>query len=80
MVLMYARKSGFNQKHILIVGYSRTAEAFIDRVKANPQWGYQLRGILDDTMPRGKEYKGVRVISSLGNLEAILDINRLMKL
>ena len=77
LILMYARKSGFNQKHVLIVGYSRTAEAFIDRVKANPQRGYQLRGILDDTMPRGKEYKGVRVISNLSNLEAILDINRL---
>ena len=34
------RKRGLNQKHILLVGYSRAAEEYIDRILANPQWGY----------------------------------------
>jgi len=39
-----------NIKHVLIVGYSRAAEGYIDRIKANPQWGYYVYGILDDSM------------------------------
>ena len=38
----------YNQKHMLLVGYSRAAEQYIDRIKANPEWGYNIRGILDD--------------------------------
>ena len=48
IVLRSMRSKGYNQKHILLVGYSNAAEGFIDRVKANPEWGYQIRGILDD--------------------------------
>jgi FlaA1/EpsC-like NDP-sugar epimerase len=46
--LMKLRKSGMNQKHMILVGYSKAAEEFIDRVKENPQWGYKINGILDD--------------------------------
>ena len=71
------RSKGYNQKHILLVGYSRAAESFIDRVSMNPEWGYQVRGILDDHEEWGKEYKGVRVIGKTGELEAILELNTL---
>ena len=43
----------------------------------NPEWGYQIRGILDDHEEWGKEYKGVRVIGKTGELEAILELNTL---
>ena len=39
------RRKGFNQKHILLVGYSRAAEEYIDRILAHPEWGYTVRGI-----------------------------------
>lgn len=71
------RKSGFNQKHILLVGYSRAAEGFIDRIRANPQWGYTIRGILDDNVERGKIYKGVQVLGRIDNLAYILPENKL---
>ena len=48
MVLRSLRSKGYNQKHILLLGYSRAAEGFIDRVISNPEWGYRIRGILDD--------------------------------
>ena len=71
------RRKGYNQKHILLVGYSKAAEQYIDRIRQNPQWGYQVRGILDDNIARGTMYKGVKVIGSIGNLAYILPENRL---
>lgn len=71
------RRKGFNLKHILLVGYSRAAEAYIDRINANPQWGYVVRGILDDDTPRGTMYKGVKVIGRIDNLFVILPENKL---
>lgn len=70
------RKNGYNQKHMILVGYSRAAEQYIDRIIANPEWGYSIRGILDDHQPRGTEYKGVKVIGSIDNLLIILPQNR----
>lgn len=47
-ILHSMRSKGYNQKHILLIGYSRAAEGFIDRIQANSEWGYRVRGILDD--------------------------------
>ncbi|MCI8660880.1 MAG: undecaprenyl-phosphate glucose phosphotransferase [Lachnospiraceae bacterium] len=71
------RSKGYNQKHVLLIGYSKAAESYIDRVRANPEWGYQIRGILDDHRAWGDEYRGVRVIGSTENLKTILDMNLL---
>lgn len=76
-LLQKIRKNGYNLKHILLVGYSRGAEQYIDRILQNPQWGYHIRGILDDNIARGTSYKGVKVIGSIGNLLYILPENRL---
>ena len=77
IVLRSMRSKGYNQKHILLVGYSNAAEGFIDRVKANPEWGYQIRGILDDTKARGEEYNGIKVIGCIDDLNFILEQNSL---
>ncbi len=71
-VLQYIRKKGYNLKQLLLVGYSRAAEAYIDRLTANPQWGYKVRGILDDVVPRGTSYKGIKVLGDIENLTYIL--------
>ena len=76
-VLRSVRENGFNLKHVLLVGYSRAAEQYIDRIKANPQWGYVVRGILDDEAERGTIYKGVKVIGTIENLPIILPENKL---
>ena len=76
-VLHFFRKRGYNLRYILLVGYSRAAEAYIDRIVANPQWGYVVRGILDDTVPRGAVYKGVKVLGAIDNLLYILPENKL---
>ena len=77
IVLRSARSRGYNLKHILLVGYSSAAEGFVDRVKQNPEWGYQIRGILDDRKERGSEYNGIRIIGSIDDLDYILEQNAL---
>lgn len=76
-ILSHIRSRGYNIKHILLIGYSRAAEEYINRIKANPQWGYVVRGILDDKVPRGTTYKGVKVIGCIDNLSMILPVSQL---
>ena len=76
-LLRVIRRRGMNLKHILMVGYSRAAEEFIDRVVQNPQWGYQVNGILDDSVRPGTLYKNVKVVGSTSSLEKILEHNSL---
>ena len=71
-LLEQMRKKGKNLKHILIVGYSRAAEAYVDRVLANPQWGYYIHGILDDKMAVGTRYKKVSVLGTMEELSSYL--------
>lgn len=76
-ILRHVRTRGYNMKHILLVGYSRAAEEYISRIVANPQWGYIIRGILDDHVPRGTTYKGAKVIGGIDNLSTILPMTQL---
>jgi len=77
MMLHSMRTKGYNQKHILLLGYSRAAEGFIDRVRMNPEWGYQIKGILDNNKEWGAEYKGIHVIGKVSDLDEILALNSL---
>lgn len=76
-MLQYFRKNGYNLKYVLLIGYSRAAEEYITRINANPQWGYVVRGILDDRVPSGTLYKGVKVLGRIENLLYILPENKL---
>ena len=77
MFLRHIRKKGFNQKHVLMIGYSRAAEGYIDRIKAYPQWGYHVVGILDDNVEAGTKYRGIEVIGKIEELEGVIDANDL---
>ena len=71
--LWYIRKKGYNIKHILLVGYSRAAEAYISKILENPQWGYDVTGILDDFVPLGTNYHGIKVVGKINQLASYLD-------
>ncbi len=71
------RREGRYTRSILLVGYSRAAEEYIDRVLMNPEWGYRIRGILDDRIEAGTEYKGIKVLGRIANLMIILPENHL---
>ncbi|MCR5657482.1 MAG: undecaprenyl-phosphate glucose phosphotransferase [Butyrivibrio sp.] len=74
--LRYIRRRGYNLKHILLVGYSRSAEGYISRINNNPQWGYVVSGILDDMVPVGTSYHGVKVIGEIDELNNFLIKNQ----
>ncbi|MBR3825866.1 MAG: undecaprenyl-phosphate glucose phosphotransferase [Lachnospiraceae bacterium] len=71
------RKRGYNLKHVLVVGYSRAAESYIDRLQWNPHWGYVVCGVLDDFVPRDTLYKGVKVLGEIDRLQEILQNSKL---
>ncbi len=66
------RKKGYNLKQILLVGYSNATEGYIDRILQNPEWGYEIRGILDDHKEIGYQYKGIKVVGWLADLDIVL--------
>ena len=76
-VLRKIRKKGYNLKHILLVGYSRATEQYIDRLMANPEWGYMVNGILDDKVPVGTLYRNIPVMDNISALEGILNKNEM---
>ena len=70
--LQRTRKKGHNLKHIIIIGFSTAAEAYIDRIKANPQWGYMIHGIFDDNLNENFQYKNIYCIGKIRDLEKFL--------
>ena len=73
LALQHIREKGFNQKHMILVGYSRAAEEYIDRIKANPEWGYDIMGLLDDNVQPGMKYRGVEVIGRTEEIAGVLE-------
>ena len=76
-LMMFWWKRGYNIKYVLLVGYSGSAQSYINKLLLNPQWGYVVRGILDDNTERGTEYKGIKVLGTIDNLPLILPENKL---
>lgn len=70
--LRYVRRKGYNLKHMLLVGYSRAAEEYINKITSNQEWGYEVYGILDDRVPVGASYKGIKVIGAIEMLGEVL--------
>jgi len=76
-VLEKYRANDYNLKHVVLVGYSRAAEGYIDRMNDNPELGYKIHGILDNLHTVGADYRGVPVLGTLSMLEEILAENEL---
>jgi Undecaprenyl-phosphate glucose phosphotransferase len=60
---------------VLLAGYSRAAESYIDRLLAHPEWGYSIHGILDNYKPLGYSYRDIHVIGRIEELENVLGEN-----
>jgi Undecaprenyl-phosphate glucose phosphotransferase len=77
IVLRDIRSRGMNLKHMILVGYSSAADGYIDRIFANPQWGYQIDGILDDNSDVGRHFHNVPVIGTTDDIDQVLAENDL---
>lgn len=76
-LLRHFRKKGYNLKHVLLVGYSRAAEQYIERIKQNPAWGYHITGVLDDHVGTDVSFQGIQVIGEVDELYRLLPENNL---
>lgn len=77
IILRDIRKKGYNSKVVLLVGYSRAAEKFIDKCRLNPEWGYFIKGILDDRKSIGEEYNEIKVVGNIHSLPKYLEETKL---
>lgn len=75
LFIIRMRRSNFNRRRVLIVGYGRAAEGYIDRVNSHKQWGLDIVGILDDNVEKGQQYNGVKIIGEISVLSSILEEN-----
>lgn len=81
-ILWKMRKQGLNQKHILMIGESQMAEQYMDRLRENPKWGYQVFAHLKDEeklerILEGNELDEVVIAlraENYGKLERIVDV------
>ncbi|MCR5746094.1 MAG: undecaprenyl-phosphate glucose phosphotransferase, partial [Lachnospiraceae bacterium] len=79
-ILMFIRKKGYNKKYLLMIGYSKSADDYIKRIRLNPHWGYEVCGILDDKVPAGTMLRGVKVLGRIANLDVILPENKIVEI
>ena len=81
-ILWKMRKQGLNQKHILMIGESQMVEQYMDRLRENPKWGYQVFAHLKDEeklerILEGNELDEVVIAlraEDYGKLERIVDV------
>ena len=71
------RAKGFNQKHMILVGYSAAAQGFIEKNKLNPEWGYHILGILSDSLEKHSKVDGIEVLGDLSDLRNVIEHNEL---
>lgn len=75
-VLRYLRKTGYNQKHLLIIGAGKVGADFARKVISNKEFGYNVLGFLDDdSKKKGSEILGSRVLGDCRVLPDLLDTN-----
>lgn len=74
-ILRSLRKRGYNQKNILIAGLSCGTKEYLRIINANPQWGYDVMGILDNRSKKGFKVGQTKIINTLDQLDEILKNN-----
>lgn len=69
LFLHYIRKSGLNQKHIMLVGDGKLAEKYVVCIRENPQFGYQCIGYVG----QNKDYETISFLGGYEELSVLLD-------
>lgn len=74
LILRRMRKLGYNKKYLLILGAGSLGAAFLQRVRAHREYGYEVLGFLDDDPDKqGKLVEGAPVLGPLADLEDQVD-------
>ncbi len=69
----HQRKRGYDRLYAIVVGTGKAARRHVGELRAHPEWGIEVRGMLSEA-PRLaiEEVAGVRVAGSLGDLPEVL--------
>ena len=73
IIMRRARKTGYNTKYTIFVGYSDGTEKFNRLIKENPHWGYKVLGIFEDYKINNDN---IPYLGTIDNLEKYLSENR----
>lgn len=76
--LMMVRLSGYNSRHLLILGYNDEARNIAKRIDAAPVLGYKIAGFIsehpsDSPAEQGTEQTHHRIIGHMADLKTILE-------
>lgn len=69
LFLHHYRRLGYNQKHVLLVGYGRTAETYYRKVQADPNLGYIVSGYVAES----KTWNALPHCGGYAQLEQVLN-------
>ena len=68
-IMHYLRRRGFNYRRLLIVGTGRRAANLTKMIRAHPEWGFDLLGVIDDEPGRGAtEVANIEVLGTLKDI------------
>ena len=71
------RESGYNIKHIVIIGAGDLGLSFAHKLEQNKHLGYNIIGFLDDDKKKGYKILGANVIGKIDELDKIVKENEL---
>lgn len=74
-ILHIMRDRGLNQKFILVVGWSKAAERFIDVLYQHPWFGYRILGLLSDDQPILSDGSPLHHLGRIYDIESVLREN-----
>jgi len=72
-ILYRIRSKGYNKKFLLIIGAGSLGRKAIRKIRENKSMGYEIIGLIDDQVARGKRIEGIEVIGEISQLEEVLD-------
>lgn len=79
-ILRFTRRSGYNLRHVLIVGEGALARTVAEKIRARPELGFRIRGLLvGDPTTVGQQVDGLSALGTYeqaGELAEALSIDR----
>lgn len=64
------RRQGIGTEKVLLVGTGPGSEMLVRRMAMFPQYGFQVRGVLDDSREVGSDFAGIPVVGRVDDLPA----------
>ena len=76
MIVGELRKRGLDRSRVLVVGSGPTAMVVVDRLKSHRTLGYEVVGIIDNSISESVQLASVGNVPILGNLSRLADVVR----